>query len=735
MLKLAPRLYQQTILGSCISKNTMVVLPTGLGKTMVAMMTAVVRRKENPGSKVLFVSPTRPLVEQHARTFSEGLEEPGEIAVFTGSVPAAKRQKLWESADYIFSTPQGLENDVMARRISLKEVSLFVVDEAHRATGDYAYVFLAQRYKAQSRNERILALTASPGAKLDQIMEVVENLHIEEIEIRTPEDPDVAPYVQDVELSWIPVKFPDEFNSILRYLKDCHRSKLELIKEYGYISRIQMNKMELLKLQGQLHGRMASGERDFEILKSISLLAEAMKVEHAIELLESQGLFQCREYMEKLERESLTSKTKAVKNLVKDLNFRSALIGCRKLSIAEAAHPKLTKLKEMISDIVVEDTTKVIVFTQYRTSAERIKEILDPLEHVQSEIFVGQAKKRGKGMSQKEQIALLDKFRNGEFNVLIATSVAEEGLDIPKVDEVIFYEPIPSAIRSIQRRGRTGRSAKGAVKVLMTKGTRDEAYRWSAHHKEKAMYKHLKNLGNRMKEKLAQKPKEQNTLNQYVESDIAMYVDHREKGSQVMKNLINSGVQLTSHQLPIGDYQLSTRVCVEFKTVEDFVNSIVDGRLFEQLVNMKKHFSKPLLIIQGKEDMYSIRKIHPNAIRGALGTIATKICIPVLQTRDANETSELLLSIAKKEQDEVGHEFKPHGNKRPITTSEIQEHIVSSLPGVGYSLAKPLLEKFKNVKSIVNASEEELREIELIGEKKAKAILEALEKEYSGNKL
>jgi len=729
MLKLAPRLYQQTILGSCIGKNTLVVLPTGLGKTMVAMMTAVIRLKENPGKKVLFVAPTRPLVEQHARTFRESLEEPGEIAVFTGSVVAAKRQQLWETAQYIFSTPQGLENDLMARRISLKDVALLVVDEAHRATGDYSYVFLAQRYKAQATAERILALTASPGAKLEQIMEVVENLHIEEIEIRTPEDPDVAPYVQEVEVTWIPVHFPTEFESVLRYLKDCHRSKLELIKEFGYINRIQMNKMELLQLQRELHGRMASGERDMEILRSISLLAEAMKVEHAIELLESQGLYQCREYMEKMERESLTSKTKAVKNLVRDLNFRSALIGCRKLSMAGIAHPKLLKLKEMISESVT-DNTKIIIFTQYRSSAQRIKEILDPLEHVQSEIFVGQAKKRGMGMSQKEQIALLDKFREGGFNVLIATSVAEEGLDIPRVDEVIFYEPIPSAIRAIQRRGRTGRSAKGTVKVLMTKGTRDEAYRWSAHHKEKAMYRHLKSLGSKLKQKLAEKP--QTSLSTYVESDIAMYVDHREKGSQVMKNLLQSGVQLTSSQLTIGDYQLSTRVCVEFKTVEDFVNSIVDGRLFEQLVNMKQHFSKPLLLIQGKEDMYSIRKVHPNAIRGALGSIATKLCIPIIQTKDAHETAELLLHIAKKEQEEVGHEFSPHGNKRPRTGKEIQEYIVSSFPGVGYGLAKPLLKRFKTVKSIVNASEEELKEVELIGEKKAKTIIESLEKEYSG---
>ncbi|MFQ5620744.1 MAG: DEAD/DEAH box helicase [Candidatus Nanoarchaeia archaeon] len=729
LVTVTPRLYQQTILGTCVEKNTLVVLPTGMGKTLIAILLGAVRLRENPSGKILFVSPTRPLVEQHARTLNESTDlDSSKIVVFTGHIPAAKRAEKWKDASFVFSTPQGLENDVMGRRISLSDVSLFVFDEAHRAVGDYAYVYLAKKYLQDNPNGRLLALTASPGSDMEKIMEVVQNMHIEDLEIRTPDDPDVAPYIQEVEMAWLPVALPDDYKTTLKYLTDCYQNKLHDMKDLGYLKRVSMNKMELLKLQGALHGEMARGDRSFEIMKSISLLAEAMKISHGIELLESQGVSQLITYLEKLDTNALTSKTKAVKNLVKDIKFRSALVSAKKLRDDGVHHPKLGKLKEIVDGVVSDNSgAKLIVFTQYRDSANRIKEVLDSLAHVKSEVFVGQAKKAGERMSQKEQVAMLDSFREGGFNVLIATSVAEEGLDIPKVDEVVFYEPIPSAIRSIQRRGRTGRSAKGAVKVLMSKGTRDEAYRWSAHHKEKNMYRHLRQIGDNLKKKLANQQK----LDTFApKEDVAFLVDHRERGSYVMKHLIDKGVTLDLHQLALGDYQLSSRACVEFKTVPDFVQSIIDGRLMEQLVELKRNFSRPLLIIQGEEDMYSVRKVHPNAIRGVLGTITVKLGIPVLQTRTALETAELLLHIAKKEQEQFGKEFSPHGNKRPVTVKEQQEYIVSSLPGVGFGLAKPLLRKFKTLKKLFNSSNEELKEVEKIGDKKAEQLRSVFEKEW-----
>jgi Fanconi anemia group M protein len=306
---------------------------------------------------------------------------------------------------------------------------------------------------------------------------------------------------------------------------------------------------------------------------------------------------------------------------------------------------------------------------------------------------------------------------------MVMTSVGEEGLDIPSVDLVVFFEPVPSAIRSIQRKGRTGRLAEGKVIVLATQGTRDEAYKWSSFRKEKNMYSHLKTL---KKEMPLLEP--QKTLQEYKE-EVTIYADHREKNSRALKYLIDKGVKLELKQLEVADYILSDNVGVEIKTVPDFVNSILDGRLLEQLKDLKYNFKNPLLIVEGEEDLYSVRNVHPNAIRGMLATVVTTFGIPVLTTKTSPETAELLISIAKKEQ-EKGGSFSAHSEKRGVSLQEQQEYFVSSLPQIGGKLARELLEHFGTPQKIVNASEEELRKVEKIGEVKAKKLKEMFEKEY-----
>ncbi|MBW2972563.1 DEAD/DEAH box helicase, partial [Candidatus Woesearchaeota archaeon] len=220
MLKnITPRLYQETILGTCVDKNCLVVLPTGMGKTVIALMLASQRLKCFPNNKVLFLAPTRPLVEQHLETFKKHFDiEEDELAVFTGHVKPDKRAELWKKAKVIFSTPQGMENDIITNRIDLSEVSLLIFDEAHRATGDYAYTFVAKQYTKRARYPRILALTASPGSELDKINEVCQNLYIEGVELRTDEDPDVRPYIQEMNVKWLAVELPDEFRRVQHYL-------------------------------------------------------------------------------------------------------------------------------------------------------------------------------------------------------------------------------------------------------------------------------------------------------------------------------------------------------------------------------------------------------------------------------------------------------------------------------------------------------------------------------------
>src|SRR3989338_5526944 len=142
-----PYLYQETILDTCTKKNTLVVLPTGMGKTNIFLMLAAHRLRLYPNSKILLIGPTKPLIDQYMRVFENHFEIPKEkMAVFTGMVSPSTREELWKKAQIVFSTPQGLENDIISGRIRLEDVSLLGIDEAHRAVGDYGYVFVARQY-------------------------------------------------------------------------------------------------------------------------------------------------------------------------------------------------------------------------------------------------------------------------------------------------------------------------------------------------------------------------------------------------------------------------------------------------------------------------------------------------------------------------------------------------------------------------------------------------------------
>lgn len=724
-----PRLYQETIFDTCTKKNTLVVLPTGMGKTGVALMLSAHRLKLFPQSKVLVLAPTKPLVQQHFETFKRHLDFPNEkFVLFTGNVSPEKRAEMWKNSQIIMSTPQGLENDSLSSKIYLKDVSLLVFDESHRAVGDYSYVFIAKQYVKQADFPKILALTASPGDDLEKITEICKNLHIEEVEIRTEDDPDVVPYVQEMNTKFVKVDFPVELKDVRKFLSNCYKSKLEEIQKYGYLSSISINKTELIHLQGQLFGQMSNGDHSIELMKSISLLAEALKIEHGLALLETQGIQQLKQYLEKLDNEALISKTKAVKNLVRDLNFRSALIKSKAIAETGLVHPKLLRAVECVKEELGKNQkSKIILFTQFRDTAVLMKNSFEK-ENILSEIFVGQTKKKKTGLSQKEQIAIIGQFRDGFFNVLISTSVGEEGLDIPAVDLVVFYEPVPSAIRYIQRRGRTGRQEKGRAVVLITKGTRDEAYQWSADHKEKRMKTILQN----MKTKINLGNIKQTSISQYSSlSSVRIIADYREKGSGVLKALVDMNVKIELEQLREADYVLSSRVGVEFKTVDDFVNSIIDGRLLEQVKYLRRQFERPVILIEGEQDLYSVRKIHPNAIRGMLATIIVSFGIPIIQTKNFKETAELIYLIAKKEQEKDGDLFHLHSEKRLSSLKEQQEYIASSFPNIGPYLGKALLKNFKTIKNIANASEEDLKKVEGIGEKLAKGIKDVSEKEWN----
>ncbi len=718
-----PRKYQETLFESSIPQNTLVVLPTGLGKTAIAAMMMNHRLKTYKNSKCLLLAPTKPLVEQHESSFKEFLPHKKVISM-TGSISPDKRKQLWLEHDVIISTPQGLENDLIRRNIDFKDVSLLVFDEAHRATGDYSYVFIASKYVEQTNHERILALTASPGNTKEKILEVCKNLYVEDVQYKSYEDEEVQPYVQDYKQNYVKVKLDDDLKRVLMFLNRCHDSKLLQTTHLGVPRQaLDYNKTQLLKLMSQLHGKIAKGEKDFEILKSISLLAEVLKIQHAIELAESQGIHSLIEYLENLREEAKKSKVKAVKNLVADINFRSAYVLAKNLYEKGITHPKLPKLKELVKESLKENKEgKIIIFTQYRDTASKIQEVLKEIK-VTSKLFFGQAKKKNVGLSQKQQKKVIEEFSQKKFSCLIATSVGEEGLDIPEVDLVMFYEPVPSAVRTVQRRGRTGRQKEGKMIMLITENSRDEAYRWSAHHKEKKMYDHLKFI-----QKHLVPQKKEKKLQDY-EEKIRIKADYREKGSALLKELLKDDVEIDLETLAVGDFVLSEEVVVEFKNVSDFVDSILDNRLLSQARDLKQ-YKKPFILLEGEEDLYSQRRIHPNAIRGMIAALTINYGIPIIRTKNPKDSANFLKVIARREQVKDSKEYQLHTAK-PLTDKELQEYIVSSFPGIGSTLSKPLLEHFESIKKIVNATEKELQEVDLIGDKKAKRLKDIFTEKYS----
>ncbi len=757
------REYQVNIAKSALRGNTLVVLPTGLGKTIIALLVIeeVLRRK---GGKVLFLAPTKPLVKQHQDTIIKLMNVPEDaVAIFTGEISKAKRKKLWNEAQIIISTPQVIQNDLISDAISLNDVNLLIFDEAHRAVGNYAYVFIAEKYR-EKEDHLILAITASPGGKEEKIMEIIENLGIENVEIRTEEDSDVKPYVKEVKLYLRQLPMPKELSELYNKLKELYEDIIaELRKYHLFIIKKKVSRKDIVIAQAEVQAQIAEGNSEY--YQAAMMLNMAIKIDYALEYLETQGFESCYSYLLKIiEDGNSRGGSKASRTLVRHRKFVDAVRIARELShkIEEIENPKLQALEEILEEkIEKKPDFRAIVFTHYRETARIVEARLKNSNKIKAVRFVGQANKgEDKGLSQKEQVEIVKKFRRGEYNVLIATSVAEEGLDIPSTDMVIFYEPIPSEIRSIQRKGRTGRTSFGEVVILSIKGTRDVAYLWSSRLKEKRMRnemkllrrimgerlngparrifsKDMKNVDNkeeREKEGIRENfdPKtqgEQRTLFEFSSGEIKkekMYVDTREFRSKVVK-ILSEDYEVVPVQLSVGDYVLSDRIAVERKTTGDFLESIRDGRLFEQVKKLRNDYKAPVLIIEG-ESLFS-RNFHENSIYGAIASIISDFNVPVIFTRNPEETAKLLKALYRRERAEH-REIALHKERKPMTLEERQRYIVESLPSVSAKLSKRLLEHFGSVRDVMNAEVSELVDVKGIGRKTAESIHKVITEKY-----
>lgn len=461
--------------------NSLLVMPTALGKTFVA---ALVMRKL--GGRQLFLVPTKPLAVQQAKRFEELLGE--SVLLVTGELPPSERKRAYGEARVIVATPQCIQNDLLSRKLELKDFKLVVFDEAHRTVGDYAYNFIASQAK---KHCFILGLTASPSSDKDKIHEVCGNLGVKHIEVKDHGDEDVHKYANAVDFKWEFVDLPGEYYQLRERLLNLLKEALAELKDYGFVDSSapsRTNKSKLLALRGPIMARMP----DSISYRALSSQARALNLLHAIDLLESQGAKALCDFFDGLRARD--KKSKAVQRLLADPLYNAASAEAAELVKHGVQHSKMPRLVE----IVLEGTGRgesIMVFAHYRSSVDEINRALNSLPGVQARPLVGRSKE---GMTQKQQAAVLEAFRSREFNVLVATSVGEEGLDIPAVDLVVFFESVPSEIRLIQRRGRAGRVKAGRVILLVTRDTKDEGFLWISRSREKRMRFALQEAGDEL---------------------------------------------------------------------------------------------------------------------------------------------------------------------------------------------------------------------------------------------
>ena len=479
------RAYQLLAAKQVVSGSTLLVMPTGLGKTAVQWM--AMANALNGDGKIVLVAPTTGLVAQQARMAKEFINlDPEKIVTMTGSDRPAKRQDMWKDAKIVMATPHVIRNDARNGRILLSEIDLLIVDEAHHATGSDSMAQLGDLYLEASSNAMILAATASPGVKASKVLEVIQRLGIERLHVTRRDDDLVQPYITSMEVKRHELNLPKELLEIIRPLRILQAEEAEFLSRSGFLinsGRITTAAIE----EAQRRASAAIGRGDVRGYDGAKRIGDLRRLHRLLDLLDTQGLKCAVKYLERA-RQDKDRKTKRFLSLPQVAEF------LRLHKSTEEFHPK----PELVTKLVetgLEDGGKVIVFTEYRDTVDNLMEILSNNPKIIPGKFVGQASKGNQiGMKQKEQIAQLQRFKEGEINVLVATSVGEEGLDVPAADSVILYEPVPSAIRAIQRRGRTARQRDGDVHILIAKGTRDEYVQQAAMKREQSMYRTLDSL-------------------------------------------------------------------------------------------------------------------------------------------------------------------------------------------------------------------------------------------------
>ncbi|MCJ1272610.1 3'-5' DNA helicase [Puttea exsequens] len=484
--------YQYSIVVKGLYHNMLVALPTGLGKTFIAATIMLNWFRWTEDAQIVFVAPTKPLVSQQVKACFDIAGIPrSATTMLTGGISPGLRAEEWQSKRVFFMTPQTLLNDLKTGICDPKRLVLLVVDEAHRATGGYAYVEVVKFLRRFNTSFRVLALTATPGSSIEGVQEVIDGLGISRIEIRTEESLDIRQYVHSRKIDTILFENSDEMVMIMELFS---RALQPVLDKLNSLNAYWVKDPMILTPYGCNQARQKwmmsdAGRKAPMAVKGMgnaifSLLAT---LSHATELLKFHGIGPFYHKVLAFRNEIHNNGKKGTKysNQINECEAFQTLMSRVQIWINNpdfVGHPKLEYIQSVIMNHFLDagdgrgasdpSSTRVMVFSHYRDSAEEISRVLmrnEPM--IRPHVFVGQANSKGsEGMDQKTQLETIKNFQTGIYNTLVATSIGEEGLDIGEVDLIICYDASASPIRMLQRMGRTGRKRAGNIVVTLMKG-------------------------------------------------------------------------------------------------------------------------------------------------------------------------------------------------------------------------------------------------------------------------
>ena len=490
--------YQFSLVKTGLFHNLLIALPTGLGKTFIAATIMLNWFRWTQDAQIVFVAPTRPLVAQQIKACYEIAGIPAsETTMLTGTIPPGIRAEEWMSKRVFFMTPQTIQNDLKTGICDPKRIVLLVVDEAHRATGGYAYVEVVNFLKRFNTSFRVLALTATPGSSVEGVQEVIDGLSIARIEIRTEQSLDIREYVHARKIETILFNDSEEMTMVLDFFSEALQPVLnKLVGMNAYWGRDPLLltpygcNQARQKWMASDAGRNAGWGLKQMVMTIFSVLAS---LSHATELLKFHGIGPFFRKISGFRDEVHAGGKKGgkyEKQIIESNAFRTMTTRVQSwINNADFVdHPKLEYLQDVVLNHFMDASegtgptgphgTRIMVFAHYRDSAENIARILSrhtPM--IRPRVFVGQANSKGsEGMDQKTQLDVVKKFQDGIFNTLIATSIGEEGLDIGEIDLIVCYDASASPIRMLQRMGRTGRKRAGNIVVTLMRGKEENNF-------------------------------------------------------------------------------------------------------------------------------------------------------------------------------------------------------------------------------------------------------------------